>query len=438
MNVILLSGGSGKRLWPLSNDIRSKQFIKIFKNDCGEYESMVQRVYRQLKTAIPDATITIATSSMQVSSIRNQLSEDVDLSIEPCRRDTFPAIALATAFLHDVKRVDEDEAIVVCPVDPYVEEGYFMCLRKLYQLARRGDNNLILMGIQPTYPSEKYGYIIPEKNENGRIGFSFTEKPTQNKAIEYISSGAMWNGGVFAYKTKYVLEKSKEILGTSDYYELYDNYDKLKSISFDYAISEQESSISVIEYDGVWKDLGTWNTLSESMGENVVGKGIISDTCENVHVINELDVPIVVTGVKDVVVSASSEGVLVSDKFQSSFIKPIVDSFDQPVMFADKSWGTYKVIDIGDDSMTIKVSLKPGEHMNYHCHERRDEVWTVICGEGKAIVDGMEQSIKEGDVITMMAGCVHTVIALSELQIIEVQIGKDISVHDKQIHEWCF
>ena len=108
MNIVLLSGGSGKRLWPLSNDIRSKQFIKIFKGADGNYESMVQRVYRQILNVDKDATVTIATSKSQVSAIHNQLGENVGVSVEPCRRDTFPAIALAVAYLHDVKGIGEN------------------------------------------------------------------------------------------------------------------------------------------------------------------------------------------------------------------------------------------------------------------------------------------------------------------------------------------
>ena len=113
MNIVLLSGGSGKRLWPLSNDIRSKQFIKFFKNEeLGDYESMIQIMYRQIKNIDKDAKITIATSKTQVSSIYNQIGRDVGVSIEPCRRDTFPAIALATSYLHDVQGIDENEAVV--------------------------------------------------------------------------------------------------------------------------------------------------------------------------------------------------------------------------------------------------------------------------------------------------------------------------------------
>ena len=157
MNIVLLSGGSGKRLWPLSNDIRSKQFIKIFRTEEGEYESMVQRVYHQILAVDREATVTIATSKTQVSSIHNQLGDHVGISIEPCRRDTFPAIALATAYLHDVQGVSEEESVVVCPVDPYVEQDYFSALKSLGEQADKGEANLVLMGIEPTYPSEKYG-----------------------------------------------------------------------------------------------------------------------------------------------------------------------------------------------------------------------------------------------------------------------------------------
>ena len=432
MNIVLLSGGSGKRLWPLSNDIRSKQFIKIFKTDSG-YESMVQRIYRQIKTVDPDATVTIATSKSQVSAIHNQLGEDVGISVEPCRRDTFAAIALATAYLHDVKGLDENEAVVVCPVDPYVEEGYFRCLEEMCKAAAEGKENLVLMGIEPTYPSEKYGYIKPSKEGEG---FTFTEKPTKEKAEEYSAEGALWNGGVFAYQLKYVLEKSRELLGTDSYSELFNNYASLRKISFDYAVVEQETSIEVLRYSGTWKDLGTWNTLTESMEEKVIGDAVLNETCENVHIINELGVPVLGMGLKNIVISASPEGILVSDKEQSSYIKPFVDAIDQQVMFAEKSWGSYRVLDVEEQSLTVKVTLNPGHLMNYHSHDRRDEVWTVIAGAGKTIVDGMEQPVQVGDVITMAAGCKHTIIAgESGLQLIEVQLGRDISVTDKHKYE---
>ncbi len=432
MNIILLSGGSGKRLWPLSNDIRSKQFIKIFKTDDGTYESMVQRVYRQIKSIDKNANITIATSKTQVSAIHNQLGEDVGISVEPARRDTFPAIALATSYLCDIQGVSEDEAVVVCPVDPYVEKDYFKALKALYEQARKGEAALVLMGIEPTYPSEKYGYILPESSDSVSKVSNFKEKPDSATAKKYISQGALWNGGVFAYKLKYVLDKAHELIDFTDYEDLFSKYDTLNKISFDYAVAEKEKSIQVMRFSGQWKDLGTWNTLSEAMGESTVGNAIMNDKCSNVHIINELDVPVLAMGLNDVIISASPEGILVSDKDQSSYIKPYVDDIDQQIMFAEKSWGSYRVLDVEEGSLTIKVTLNAGSSMNYHSHKNRNEVWVVISGEGRTVVDGMEQEVSTGDVITMQAGCRHTVIAATELKLIEVQLGKEISVHDKK------
>ncbi len=438
MNIILLSGGSGKRLWPLSNDIRSKQFIKIFKTPDGKYESMVQRMYRKIREIDADANVTVATSMQQVSALRNQLGEGVGISVEPCRRDTFPAIALATAYLKDVQGVEDEEPVVVCPVDPFVDDSYFEALSELAKLAAKGESNLTLMGIEPTKPSEKFGYIIPESNYKVSTVDTFKEKPDVETAKKYIDQGALWNGGVFAYKLGYVLNKAHDLMDFEDYADLYSKYENQNKISFDYAVVEKESKISVMRHSGVWKDLGTWNTLSEAMEEKIIGNVITNDTCDNINVINEMDVPILCVGLKDLVVAASADGILVSDKEQSDQIKPYVESMNQQIMYAEKSYGTYRVLDVEDGSLTIKVDLKAGQHMTYHSHELRDEIWTVISGSGKTIVDGMEQEIHPGDVITMAAGCKHTVIATTDLNLIEVQVGKSISVQDKKVYEWEF
>ena len=432
MNIILLSGGSGKRLWPLSNDIRSKQFIKMFKTHDGEYESMVQRVYRQIKSVDKEAIVTVATSKTQVSAIHNQLGEKVGISIEPCRRDTFPAIALATAYLHDIQGVSSEETVVVCPVDPYVEEDYFECLKSLSEQADKSEANLVLMGIEPTYPSEKYGYIIPENSKEVSSVSEFKEKPDIETAKRYIKNHALWNGGVFAYKIKYVLDIAHKLIDFVDYADLFAKYETLEKISFDYAVVEKEKNIQVIRFSGEWKDIGTWNTLTETLDESVIGNGVINETCTGVHILNELDRPILAMGLHDVVISASPEGILVADKEQSSYIKPYVDKFEQQIMFAEKSWGSYEVLDVDKESLTIKVTLNPGHKMNYHSHAHRDEVWVVTEGKGKTIVDDMEQNVSAGDVVAIQFGCRHTIVADTLLKLVEVQLGKAINAHDKQ------
>ena len=430
MNIILLSGGSGKRLWPLSNEIRSKQFIKLFKQS-DKYESMVQRVYRQIKAVDSNANITIATSKTQVSSIHNQLGNEVSISIEPCRRDTFPAIVLATSYLHDKKGISYNDTVVVCPVDPHVDDSYFETIKKLDDLAKEGKSNLYLMGIEPDHPSEKFGYIIPTSSDEISKVSEFKEKPTEELAKKYIEQGALWNGGVFAYKIGYVLDIAHKLIDFIGYEDLFEKYEDVKKISFDYAVAEREKDITVIRYNGKWQDLGTWDAFVNAMEDKTIGNAIIDSNCSNVHVINELDIPILCVGLDDVVVSASPDGILVSDKGKSAGIKSLVDAIESPIMFAEKSWGEYRVIDVEDESRTIKVTLRKGHRMNYHSHEHRDEVWTIISGIGVATVNGRKYELGAGDTIKLPIGSKHTIYAKTDLQLIEVQSGKDITVKDK-------
>jgi mannose-1-phosphate guanylyltransferase len=438
MNIVFLSGGSGKRLWPLSNDVRSKQFIKILKAPDGSYESMLQRMYREVMEVAPDADVTITTSANQVSPIRNQIGVKAGISVEPCRRDTFPAIALACMFLKDVRNLAESEPVVVCPVDPFVEKEYFEGLKHLSEIQGNPKEkaNITLMGIEPTYPSEKYGYIIPKDKEALSEVTEFKEKPDEETAKKYIEQGALWNAGVFAFKLGYLVNKAHELIDFKDYYDLLEKYESVEKISFDYAVLEKEKNINVTRFNGEWRDLGTWNTLVSAMEENTIGKAIMADTCENVHILNELDVPVLALGLKDVVISASPEGILVTDKHQSSYMKPYVDKIHQEIMFAEKSWGEYKVIDVEDNSLTIRVTLHAGHKMNYHSHELRDEVWTVVEGEGIAVINGRKREVGPGEVIHLPRGCKHSIKATTELKVIEVQMGDNIKAEDKIRYEY--
>ncbi len=440
MNIILLSGGSGKRLWPLSNDIRSKQFIQLFKDHEGNYESMVQRVYRQITTVDKDATLTVATSKTQVSSIRNQLGNAADICIEPCRRDTFPAIALAATYLLYEKKAGRDECVVVCPVDPYVDDTYYEAVAKLEDLVKEGKSNLTLMGIEPTYPSEKYGYIIPKSKDLVSEVSEFKEKPDTETAKGYLSRGALWNAGVFAFKLGYLVDKAHELIDFTDYRDLYEKYDTLNKISFDYAVVEKEESIRVMRYAGEWKDVGTWNMMAEVMADDIKGNAVTDECCENVQIVNELDIPIIALGCKDMVIAASGDGILVTDKERSGYMKPLVEKVtdNMEARYAEKSWGTYRVIDAQPGSMTIKAFVKKGNHMSYHSHTLRDEVWTILAGRGYVIVDGIRQDVKEGDTVTMAAGCMHTIVAETDMSLLEVQLGVELSTEDKRYGDFEF
>ena len=426
MNVILLSGGSGKRLWPLSNDVRSKQFIRMLKGTDG-YESMVQRVYHQLKKDDPDGSIVIATSKTQVSAIHNHLGDDVDICIEPERRNTYPAIMLATSYMREHKNLKDEDVVIVCPVDPYVDDDYFLKLKELSRVAEGGKYNITLMGVTPTEPSEKFGYIIPETKENVSKVKYFKEKPSKEVAEEYIKEGGFWNCGVFAFKVGYLLKDET-------YNELYNNYSELKKTSFDYEVVEKEDNIGILRFAGTWKDIGTWNALTEVMAEPTIGNVTLDDSTENTYIINELNMPLLCMGGKDLVIAASSDGILISDKDKSPYIKEYAEKIATQAMFAEKSWGSFTIIDAGKDSLTIKIKLLPGHELKYHSHDRRDEVWTVLRGEGEVTLDSLHFTVKPGDTVKLPRGTKHTIKALSELEVIEVQIGKNISIEDKRVY----
>lgn len=429
MNIILLSGGSGKRLWPLSNEIRSKQFIRMLKRG-DEYESMVQRVYHQIKEVDPCGKIVIATSNTQVSAIHNHLGADVDICVEPERRNTYPAILLATSYMKEKYDLNVDDVIIVCPVDPYVDNDYFLCLKKLYDVASTNRYNITLMGVMPSEPSEKYGYIIPEdKDVEVSKAYAFKEKPDRETAKMYIAEGGLWNCGVFAFKVGYLLKDD------NSYSDIYSDYSKLEKTSFDYAVVEKEKNIGTIRFDGIWKDIGTWNALTDVMAEPTIGNVEMDRATLNTNVINELNMPLLCMGLKDLIIAASSDGILVSSKERSPYIKEYTEKIATQVMYAEKSWGSFTILDAGKDYLTIKIKLLPGHHLKYHSHQMRDEVWTILRGEAEVITDDIHFSVSPGNTVRIPKGMKHTIKAITNLEVVEVQIGSHISIKDKKIFQ---
>ena len=434
MKIVLLSGGSGKRLWPLSNDIRSKQFLKVVKNGDGETESMLQRVHRQMQAAGLGDGVTVATGAAQVESIKGQLGEAVSIVVEPERRNTFPAIALSAAYLYFEKNCPMEETVVVLPVDPYVGEEYFQMLHKLDAAVQAGAADLVLMGVAPTYPSEKYGYIIPQAGVDGAQllpVLEFREKPDMQTAGELIQKGGLWNCGVFALKLSYLMAIVKKTIPCACYADVLRQYGELEKTSFDYAVVEKAESVAVLPYHGEWKDLGTWNTLTEVMEEKPIGDVVVSEKCRNTHVINELSIPIVVMGAKDMIVAASPDGILVSDKEQSSYIKGYVENRDMRPMFEERSWGEYKVLDIaggedGTKSLTKRKKIREGERIAYQVHQNRAEVLTVLSGKCIITVNDRAHEAFAGDTYSVPAGVKHGVFAVTDTEVLEVQVGKEL------------
>lgn len=444
MKLILLSGGSGKRLWPLSNDSRSKQFLKVLPGPNGEKESMVQRVWRQIKEVNLSGHACIVTGHAQAEVIQNQIGPEVPLILEPERRDTFAAIVLAASYIHTEMKASLDEAIVVMPVDPYVEHDFFATIRSLDEVLQRTGSQLALIGAAPTHPSEKYGYILPESSSGTvkRVR-KFAEKPQEAMAQQYIEQGGLWNCGVFAGSLRFFMSLLKERELPMDYPTLRERYASIPKNSFDYEVVEHLEEISVVPYHGYWKDLGTWNTLTEEMSEAIIGKGVCSRDSANTHIVNELDIPVAVLGVSNLIVAASPDGILVADKNESPRMKEVLENHALPPMYVERYWGWYRVLEYGKTEentqvLVRRVCIMPGKSISYQAHEYREEIWTITSGTGEIILDDVRTTVQAGGVVHVPRGTRHAIRADSELQFIETQIGEELGESDIQRyeHQW--
>lgn len=444
MQLVLLSGGSGKRLWPLSNNARSKQFLPLLEKEDGGMESMVQRVVRQAKEAGLTSNITLATNASQLDIITNQLGDTVSVVTEPERRDTFPAIALAASYLSLGKHCADDEVVVIMPCDPFTEIGYFQTIAKMAQCVEKDVAELVLMGIKPTYPSAKYGYVVPVRSEDCaeyKKVARFTEKPTVPVAEELLKENAFWNGGVFAFRLGYMMNIVRKYMQSNSFEDTRARYGEFPKISFDYEVAEKAQNVAVVPYSGEWKDLGTWNTLTDELHKNAIGNAVVGEKCENVHVINELQNPIFVDGLKDVVVAACPDGILVCAKKETENIKKYVEPLSTRPMYEERRWGTYRVLDDtiypdGVHSLTKSITLKAGKNISYQIHHHRSEVWTIVDGEGLFVLNGIEQRVSPGDTLVIKAEHWHAIKGLTDLTFIEVQTGNPLIEEDIERTTW--
>lgn len=442
MQIILLSGGSGKRLWPLSNSTRSKQFLQLLQDPDGKKESMVQRVVRQIGESALEASVSIATSASQRDFIETQLGTTVDVVTEPERRETFPAIALSVSYLVSQKGCSRDEVVVVMPCDTYTEARYFDVVAQMVNLVEQNVANLVLMGVPAKHASADFGYVIPSSKDTSYAKVErFIEKPTEKKAQELINQGAYWNGGVFAFRLGYMMDLVNHYVPTDSFTELRERYSELPKISFDYEVAEKAASVAVVPFNGKWKDLGDWNALVRELPKAAMGKVVMGRDAEGSTVINELSLPVVCDGVKNVVVAAGHDGILVCSKESSEYIKQYVDPIHMRPMFEERRWGTYRVLDDsryadGSHSLTKSITLHPGKYISYQIHHHRTEVWTFVEGEGLFVLDGEVRRVKAGDTVIIPVEHYHSIRAITELTFIEVQMGNPLIEEDIERFDW--
>ncbi|WP_145051685.1 sugar phosphate nucleotidyltransferase [Paenibacillus xylanexedens] len=448
MRLILLSGGAGKRLWPLSNNNRPKQFLPVLQHG-NKRESMLQRVWRQLEEAGLTEGAIFSTSGNQKELITSQLATDIEVVEEPERRDTFPAIALAAAHLYS-QGEDRNEIVAVMPVDGYADKSFIELLPHLATVLEHSNSDIVLIGVKPDQPSEKFGYIVPGQSIISDISYQevecFAEKPDLIKAENLIKKGALWNCGVFAFRLGYIIEFLRKKGLPYHYHQLRDMYSEVPKSSFDVEVVEKTNKKAVIAYNGTWKDLGTWDSLTEAMDTNVIGKGYLCRHSKDSHIINELDLPVSVWKVPNVIVVSGPDGILVTDRNEATGIKSMVHQVEILPRYEERLWGKQTILmhkknAEGIETVTKRIIISAGRGISYQEHFLRKEVWTIVSGSGEVCINGEISLISAGDTIVVEAGTRHAIRAgSSNLEIIEVQIGKEIGEMDtiRFTHDWDY
>lgn len=449
MQIILLSGGSGKRLWPLSNGTRAKQFLQLLPSPDGTLESMVQRVVRELTEQGLGENINFATSLAQKDQLCNQVKGNIHFITEPDHRGTLPAISLSALYLNEHKNCDRNEIVLVMPCDSFVSEEYYTALKRAIKVSEEGHSKFTLLGIRPTSetPFTRYGYIFAETpadptnpDAHSKV-IRFYEKPEPEVARTLIMQGALWNAGVFVFRLGDMLDIVHQQFGASNYTDLYAHYSELPKLSFDRMVIEKEKDLAVVRYAGKWKDLGSWNSLLEETPVREMGNVMIGRDVVNTHIINELDQPLLCVGTHNMVVAATNDGILVSRKDISGTLKHNVDSLEVRPMYEERRWGSYKVISNltfpdGARALTKLLCISAGKNISYQIHHHRDELWTFVDGEGELVIDNVQRTVRRGDIALIKAGQLHAVKATTDLKIIEVQSGTQLVEEDIERFDW--
>lgn len=305
LHIILLCGGEGKRLWPLSSEEYPKQFIKYYYDE-GNYISMLQRTYKLVKQL--GYPISIITSDRYINIIKKQIGK-VNIIIEPSKRDTFPAISLGIVNSYFDNKFTEKDYIVFLPIDSYVENDFYTNLLLLKKKMDHKKSNLGIIGIKPNYLSLDYGYI----KEKNNIVKHFIEKPSYDIAKKLIGENYLYNSGIVMIKPIYMINIIRKYINFDNYDNFIKKFNLLPKKSFEYEILEHEKNICCLRVDSKWNDIGTISNFINILDKKVYGNAeSIND--QNTTIINELDIPIVSKNNSNLFICATKNGIIIYNK----------------------------------------------------------------------------------------------------------------------------
>ncbi len=449
MHGIILAGGSGSRLWPLSRELYPKQLLKL-----NSEKSLLERTYERLMSIMDKDNILAITNTTHQTSVKMQLaqySNDVLVLAEPIAKNTAPAIAITVKYLLDF---NFDDIIIVVPSDHLIEdtEKFSKTIEKAQKLAK--DGFIVTLGVKPTAPGTGFGYIkTGEKLENGFKVDCFKEKPDAQTAVEYFNSGNyFWNSGIFVFKASVLMETLKanapqiyEVTQEFNFTEQddidYMTFDKYPSISIDYAVMEHAKNIAMVEMESDWNDLGSWDAVyninKKDKNNNVKIGNVIEQNCKNSMLYSSGRL-LTGVGLENIIIVETSDAVLACNKNDTQGVKQVFEKLKETKNDAHKihttvyrPWGYYTVLNQGEGYLTKMICVSRKGQLSLQSHNHRSEHWVVLSGIARVTLDDKVYMLKAGSSIDIPIKAVHSLANPydNELKIIEIQKG-DILIEE--------
>lgn len=442
---IILAGGSGSRLWPLSRELYPKQLLNL----CAE-KSLLQSTFERLNKFIPAQNIISITNTKHNANVRMQLGELSQNSIilsEPISKNTAPAIAMGVKYIAETS--NDDEIILVVPSDLQItnDEKFIQSVQEAQKLAEQGF--IVTFGVTPDYAETGFGYI---HCEDGRVT-EFTEKPDSETAEKYIQNGNyFWNSGIFMFKTSTIINElehySPEIakitknLSCSEKTVPFTEFEKMPNISIDYAVMEKSKNIRMVELQSDWKDLGSWKSIYEvspkDENNNVFVGHVLDKDSKNSFIYSSSKL-VATIGLEDTVIVETEDAILACKKDKTQEVKQIYETLKEQHDGTQKvhktvyrPWGFYTVIAEGKGFQTKIIHVNIGQKLSVQSHNHRSEHWVVLSGMAKVVLEGKDHILSPGHSIDIGVKAIHSLQNPFEedLEIIEIQKGDILSEDD--------
>lgn len=449
MYGIILAGGSGSRLWPLSRELYPKQLLNL-----NSDKSLLQSTYERLKCF--SENIISLTNAKHASNVRLQLSEFTENPVilaEPVAKNTAPAIVLAAKYI--MQKCNSDPVIIVVPSDHLIQDNkkFISTVKKGEKLAQEGF--IVTFGIKPDYPETGYGYInTSEKLTEGYKVKEFVEKPDIKTARNYLSSGTyFWNSGIFMFKASTLLDEAikhaPQIMKISENIDFtksdeipFIEFDKMPSISIDYAIMEKSDKIALVKLESDWNDLGSWQSIydispKDENGNVFVGH-VLDENSKNSFVYSSSKL-VATIGLEDTVIVETEDAILACKKDRTQDVKHIYETLkkqnDNTHLIHKtvyRPWGFYTVIAQGEGFLTKIIHVNPAQKLSLQSHNFRSEHWVVLSGKAKVVLEGREIILSPGHSVDIPLKSIHSLQNpyKEHLEIIEVQKGNPLIEED--------